>query len=152
MRVLLTAAILSLLAGTAQAQPDQGYIEYRQELMEAIGADIGAISDILKYGLPLTENIVGHAESLVDHAGLIAAAFEHKVIEGPTDAKPEIWQDFDRFKKAALDFAAASEKLTEVARAGDTAEISAQVKEVGKSCGGCHQPFRKPKEESFKRH
>jgi len=26
-----------------------------------------------------------------------------------------------------------------------------QMKATGKSCGGCHDSFRKPKEESFKR-
>ena len=25
-----------------------------------------------------------------------------------------------------------------------------EMKALGKSCGGCHKPFRKPKEESFK--
>jgi cytochrome c556 len=29
-------------------------------------------------------------------------------------------------------------------------ELGARVKALGKSCGGCHETFRKPKEESYK--
>jgi cytochrome c556 len=152
MRMLITVALILATSAAAHAQTDEGYIAYRQELMEGIGADIGAIGDILKYGLPLTENIVGHAESLSRHADLIVPAFEKRVVEGPTDAKAEIWDDFDAFKKATADYKAAAEKLADVARGGDAGAIGAQVKEVGKTCGGCHQPYRKPKEQSFKRH
>ena len=42
-------------------------------------------------------------------------------------------------------------KLAEVAKSGDPAAIGPQLKATGKSCGGCHESFRKPKEESFKR-
>jgi cytochrome c556 len=145
--------VLCLFAATAaQAADDEAYIEYRQELMEGIGADMGAVSDILKYKLPLTENIKGHADAMVAHADLIGPAFEHEVTAGKTDAKPEIWQERGGFAKAIADFKAASTKFAEVARGGDLDAMVAQFKELGKACGGCHKPFRKPEEESFHRH
>ena len=42
-------------------------------------------------------------------------------------------------------------KLADVASGGDMAAIGAQVKNLGKACGDCHKPFRKPKEERFQR-
>ena len=68
-----------------------------------------------------------------------------------SDAKPEIWQDWNKFVAAAKTMGDESGKLARLAQSGDMAAIGAQVKAVGKSCGGCHKPFRKPKAERFKR-
>ena len=135
----------------APAQDDSAYLGYRHELMEGIGSDMGAISDILKYGLPLTGSIEGHARSMAALAKIVPAAFERKITEGPTDAKAEIWSDPDGFAKASAAFAASTQKLAEVAATKDAKAIGAQVQAVGKTCGGCHKQFRKPKEESYKR-
>jgi hypothetical protein len=39
-----------------------------------------------------TKNATVHAESLAAHAKLVKSAFERKLIDGPTDARPEIWK------------------------------------------------------------
>ena len=44
-----------------------------------------------------------------------------------------------------------AQALEEAADEGDHDSIQAAFKELGKSCGGCHKPFRKPKEESYKK-
>ena len=84
-------------------------------------------------------------------SAVIGEAFEKEIIEGRTDAKPDVWQDWDKFVAAARGLEEASAKLADIAAAGDMAAIGAQVKNVGKACGDCHKPFRKPKEERFKR-
>ena len=149
-------AVALLGAGQARAQadaatPDQGALKYRQSLMEAIGGDMGALSNILKYGLAYPGHAVVHAEGLASHAKLVAAAFERKVIDGPTDAEPAIWEKPADFKKAVQAFETETAKLVEVAKAGDPAALGLQLKATGKACGGCHDDYRKPKEESFHR-
>lgn len=149
--IVTIALSLSVLATDVAAQDDEAYIGYRQMLMEGIGKDMGAISDILKYGLPLTGSIAGHARSMAALAEIVAPAFGHRVSEGRTDAKPSIWEDAAGFATATTNFVEATKQLVEVAGSGDAAAIGVQLKAVGKACGGCHEDFRKPKEESFKR-
>ena len=84
-------------------------------------------------------------------AKMIPSAFEKPVSAGKTDAKPEIWKEWDDFKKDAEKFVEASDKLAKVAEGGDMKAVMAQVKEVGNACQHCHEEFRKPKEESYKR-
>jgi len=60
----------------------------------------------------------------------------------PSEAKPEIWKDWDKFAAAAKTLEDQSAKLAEVAAGGDVGAIGAQLGEVGKACGGCHEPFR----------
>lgn len=150
LKALVIPAVALVAISAARAQDDQGYLDYRQKLMQSVGANMGAIGDILKHGLPLEGNITGHAESLYTHAGQIAAAFEHRATAGPTDAKPEIWDDPAGFGAAVEAFRQEAEKLVELSGSGDRAAVGAQMRNVGKACGGCHKPYRKPKEESFK--
>jgi cytochrome c556 len=152
------AAMVSVLAVSFSAHAQEpaapkkdGRISYRQNLMSSVGGDMGAIADILKYQLPWTAHAATHAASLHSHAQLVAAAFEPKVFEGPTDAMPEIWEKPDEWKQSIEKFVAETGKLADVAKTGDPAQIGPQVKATGKTCGSCHDSFRKPEEESYER-
>jgi cytochrome c556 len=150
-RAVALLPLLVLPALEAVAQDDQAVIDYRQKLMTAVGANMGAISDIMKNGLPQTQNVAVHAENLDRNGLLIASAFEAQVVEGPTDAKPEIWQDKAGFAEAIEKMRLEAAKLAVIAASRDPAVVGPQVKALGKACGGCHKSFRKPKEESYKR-
>jgi cytochrome c556 len=59
-----------------------------------------------------------------------------------TKALPAVWTDMAGFRKAANDMADASDKLAELAKAGDAAAVADQVKVVGDTCAACHRTFR----------
>jgi len=124
-------------------------LKYRKNLMEIIGKNMGAIGNIMKNGLDMPGAISTHAGLMADSAALIAPAFKKKITEGRTDAKPEIWEDWAQFEAAIADFEKAARDLQKTAVSGDMAALVKGSKALGKSCGGCHKTFRKPKEESF---
>jgi cytochrome c556 len=142
--------LVFMLTGV-QAQDDEHILGYRQKVMKSMGASMGAIGDILKHKLPFAGHIAVHASDISRMSAVIAEAFEKEIIAGRTDAKPEVWQDWDKFVAAAETLQEEGAKLADIASAGDMAAIGAQVKNLGKACGDCHKPFRKPKEERFKR-
>ena len=146
---VLGAIFLLPLSG-AMAQSDEAYIKYRQKVMGSLGQNMGGIGDILKQGLPFKGNIAHHAAAINAAAQNIASAFEKKVTDGATDAKPKIWSDFAEFKEKAEKVQEESAKLAKVSMSGDMSAVGAQVKALGKACGGCHKEYRKPKEESYK--
>lgn len=149
----LAAAALTLLVASSAiaADDDAAVIGYRQKVMQANGANMGAIGDIVKFKLPYQKDIAGHARAISLSAKMIASAFEKPVSAGETDAKPEIWRQWDDYKKDAAKLVEASDKLAKVAEGGNAPAIVAQVKEVGNVCQHCHEDFRKPKEQSYKR-
>lgn len=136
---------------TADSHAAEARIKYRQKLMSAVGANMGAIGDILKNGLDLPGHVENHAGQMAESAKLIAAAFEKPISEGATDAKPEIWEDWARFEQAIADFEKAARTLQAAAAGGDPKAVGPAVKALGDRCGDCHKPFRKPKEESYKK-
>jgi cytochrome c556 len=155
----LGLAVLACLAGAlvlparvsqAQAASDQPSIEYRQLVMGAIGSNMGAIGGIMKNQLALPGAVANHAQQMADAAKLIAPAFKQKVTAGKTDARPEIWSDWAKFEQAAADYGKAAANLATAANGSDPAAVGLAVRALGESCGGCHDSFRKPKEESYK--
>lgn len=148
---LLALPLLAVADGHGGGEEVDPNIQYRQKVMDTIGANMGAISDIMKHRLDRPGAIANHADQMADAAKLIAAAFREPVSEGPTDAKPKIWKDWAKFESAASDYEEAARALEQAASGGDASAVGAAVKALGKSCGGCHKPFRKPKEESYKR-
>jgi cytochrome c556 len=59
-----------------------------------------------------------------------------------TKALPAVWSDRAGFEKAAANFVAAAQKLSDLAKAGDTEAFATQVKVVGEACGACHKDYR----------
>ena len=149
--VLGAVIVFLLLATPTWAQNDEGHIKYRQHLMGSIGASTGAVGDILKYRLSLLPNVETHAKNIAADAKLIASAFREKVVSGATDAKANIWTEWEDFEKAIQAMETAAENLEEAGDDADLGKIAAGMKSLGRSCSGCHKQFRKPKEESYKR-
>lgn len=140
--LLLVCLVLPLTV--VWAQSDDAFINYRQKLMKSLGASMGAIGDILKNKLPYHNHIAAHAKDIQQISTLIEEAFKKEITSGKTDAKPEIWKDWNNFRSATRALEQESAKLAEIAKSGNTAAIFAQLKKVGGACGGCHKPFRKP--------
>lgn len=143
----------SLFAASAQAdghEADVAITKYRQTMMAGVGANMGALSGIMKNGLQLPGHVENHAGQLVDSAQLIAAAFRTQTKTKETDAKSEIWTDWKGFEKAITDFENAAKTLQAAAASGDSAAVGPAMRGLGKSCGGCHKTYRTPKEESYK--
>ncbi len=136
-------------AGVVLAQgEEEGAAAYREKIMEATGASMGAINDVLKFKLPGgNEHIVAHAETIHRESQLITSAFEQEVMSDESRALPAIWQQWGEFVAAADALGQASAKLVEVAKGGDQRAIMAEVRVVGDACGGCHDTFRKPREQ-----
>jgi cytochrome c556 len=59
-----------------------------------------------------------------------------------TRARPAIWTNFADFKQRANDLANAADKLEQLAHAGDTAGVVAQISVVTEACSTCHRTYR----------
>src|SRR5262252_3459311 len=145
-RGLVVLICLVFTLAVAQAQDNDAFIQYRQKVMTSNGANMGAIGDILKNKLPYQSHITVHAQEIQRMSTLIPEAFKKDIAAGKTDAKPEIWKEWDKFTEAANSMGMEAAELVKVAQGGSMEAISAQVKKLSDSCGNCHKPYRKPKE------
>ena len=148
MKQIKIVTVLSVLLsfcffGSSSLADSKGIIKYRQNVMKATGGHMGAIVDILKNRLPLTDHIVDHARSIQQNSKMTLAMFPKGSGLGETKAKPTIWENWSKFESAVQDFERESAKLAKVAESGDMEALAKQVRATGKTCGGCHRNFRK---------
>ena len=91
------------------------------------------------------EGIAVSAEALALNAPRIPAMFPEGSMTDKSKAKPEIWQKFPEFEKAAMAMKSESEKLRDAANAKDQNRVQTVMKDFGRNaCGSCHTPFRVP--------
>jgi cytochrome c556 len=75
---------------------------------------------------------------IVTQAERTPGLFEAREDDPKSEAKPAIWENFD-------DFVAKSDAMVAVARAADVSSLDAlrsSVREIGRACGACHEPYR----------
>lgn len=150
-RVGLGALAVGLvLSGAGVAAADEAMVAYRQQLMQAIGGNTAAVATIVKNRLPMTDAVAEHADQLESGAELIEAAFKDEVLEGPNDALPEIWTQWEAFLAIAEEMEQASEALAEAAEADDPRAVALAMRELGRTCGSCHKAYRKPSQDSYR--
>ena len=142
----LAAGLAAAVTGTTASAVDaEDAIEYRQGVFQVIKWDFGPMVGMAKGKIPFD------AEAFAMHAERVAAMAPRALegfVEGSssddhdTDAKAEIWADWDKFEGGMQKLENGTAKLAEVAAGGDEMAMKKQLGEVGKTCKGCHDNFR----------
>lgn len=150
MKRIITAAIVGLtcLAGAAGAQPPRtepaDVIKGRQAAMMLSGVAMGAIKGAIDAEQPPASQRFA-ARSLSRWAHAVPGMFPEGT--GPdagvqTNAKAEIWSDRAGFEARAADYAAAADRLAELAAGEDAAAFGAQWTAVRATCQACHDAYK----------
>jgi cytochrome c556 len=146
----LTAGLALGLAGQALgADSPENLVKYRKSVMKAIGGHTGAIAAVVKGEVSYGTHVANHARGIKDMSLIVPEIFPDN--SGPMDyadtgALPGIWEESAKFKQAVTAFQSAAAKFAAIAEGGDMQAIGAGLGDLGKTCGGCHKPFRKKKE------
>ncbi|MGO8920992.1 MAG: c-type cytochrome [Stellaceae bacterium] len=149
-RMGFAAAAVALAIGFGAvgvvAQDKEAQIQTRRDTMKRQGAAFKAIADYVKGEGDQAAAEKGIAE-LQSIAPKIVSLFPPgtglDAFPGKTGAKPEIWQEWDKFKAIPVTLAGEEEKLAVAVKSGDKAAIGAEIANTGKNgCGACHTPYR----------
>ena len=146
--ILLKAACAATLAASvasvgAITVADKDAIKFRQSAFFLISNVFGEINGMAQGRIPMNEAVLKDRAALLNSlVTLPFHAFPEGSDKGQTKAKPEIWMEGDKFKKAASDAQAAVAKLNTAVAAGQTKDLKALAGDVGKACKGCHDNYR----------
>jgi cytochrome c556 len=135
------AMILTMGTLAAPAQANDGAIQYRQAVFQAIGGHMTALVRIVRREVAHTDDITVHANGIADLAPLTAHIFPEGSGEGRTDALPAIWRNADDFARRREAFVEAAEGLR-AAAGGPMGEFVGAFQTLGGTCSGCHDNFR----------
>ena len=116
----------------------------RQALMKDIGRSMGVLGPVMKGDKPFeAESVQAALEQLkADAIKMDAETMFPKGSEsGDTAASPKIWEDAAGFQADIDHFRTATAAAAD-AKPQDVDALRVAMKEVGASCGTCHQAFR----------
>jgi cytochrome c556 len=132
-------------AASPVALPADQIVQARQASLDMSVMAMAEMRLAVKNGMPVKKqaypaNALGRwARALPT---LFPAGTGPGAISVPTHARPEIWTDRANFEKAAANYAAAADKLRDLAQADDAAGFAAQVEMVDKACDACHDKYK----------
>ena len=149
MRIRRSCIGLGLLCavGAAAAQMQQkpeNVIHYRQDVMGLIGWNFAPLGAMVKGKIPWdAKEFALRAERLQWLAPQIAEGFSKGSNAGAeTDAKPEIWTEFEDFQGKLEDYVAEAKALDEAAKGGDETKMREQFKKTAAACKACHDKYK----------
>lgn len=146
-RILASIALSALSAApfTAHAQfaKIEDAVRYRQAVLRVMATHLGRVAAVAKGAQPYDKATVENDVAVIAMmAKLPWSAFPTGSDIPQSKAKPEIWQEQDKFKAASEKLQGEVAKLSTAAHAGDLAAIKIALGAVGQSCKSCHDSFR----------
>lgn len=143
-----TAAMLmglgTLSSGIAQAGDVERALDYRQGAMNVFSWNMKAMGDMMK-GKSAYDGAVfaSHANDLAKATSLdLLTGFPEDSDSGETDARPDIWLNFEDFTEKLEAMRAAAQDLSKVAMSGDKAAMGEALGKTGKTCKACHDDYK----------
>jgi cytochrome c556 len=144
-----SAIVVVLVFGSVAsvAQDKEAIIRDRQAAMKLEGPNLRAINDYLNDKGVDQATAIAKAQELVaitnKLAGLWPVGTSSKDLPGKTNAKPDIWEQMDKFKALQATIKADEERLLAALQKGDKSAATAAFGDVGKNgCGACHGAYR----------
>lgn len=138
----LAVALVAAMPAVADTTPEDAN-DYRAAVMTTFRGHIGAASMIVRGLVDNNGQLLGHAEGLSSSAAELKNLFPEGSAVGESEALPAIWEKPDEFAAAINKMVEATAAFEDAAAEGDQEAIGAAFRQVGMSCRGCHDSFRK---------
>ena len=147
-RAFVLAAVATIgFAAASSAQDKEAAVKERVATMKQQGADLKYIGDFVKGAGGDQAGAEAKSQDLLGLNGKLVALFvpgtSSADMPGKSNAKPEIWTDWDKFKAIVPVLQDAEMKLADAVKSGDKAAMGAALANTGRNgCGACHSQFR----------
>ncbi|WP_299867789.1 cytochrome c [uncultured Hoeflea sp.] len=150
MRALLWTGLVVLIIGGGAALAHTGatgIVKERMEAMMDVAAGMKAIGAMIKGETAFDAGAVAEtANRLAGHASRMERLFPEGTNAAPSEARAEIWADWDRFVGISEQMNARAMALTKAAAAAkDAQDIRDAFSGLGATCKDCHAAFRQKK-------
>lgn len=148
MRAALIAFVLAIPTVATAHMGATGIVKERMDHMKSIKDSMKVLGPIFKGAVAYDAAAVRtEARALSAKGGrAMTDLFPEGSIEGPSEALPAIWQEWDTFAASAQELEASAALLAETAanpRDGSASDPIKAFSRVVGTCRGCHEDFRK---------
>tara|TARA_B110000444_G_scaffold235006_1_gene245726 strand:- start:362 stop:793 length:432 start_codon:yes stop_codon:yes gene_type:complete len=140
----------AILSSSAFAKNAEDIVKYRINIMKSLGNHISIIAANLKGKVSINEDILPHSQSILLTLSSINIEkifpINTQASDSPkTKSLDSIWVEKELFQKSMLQSIEKTKDLVKAAESGNNQNIAKSLGALGKSCGACHDKFRKKK-------
>ena len=156
-RMIAAAALSLLLATSVTAEegptPEQQAAtatENRQAVFKLLGVNIGPIVGMARgapFDAAVAERNATRMAALAPMIPELFAAMDTRSFDVDTEALPAIWENPDDFAAKAAALQEAATAFAATAAGGDQAATLGGLRNLGGTCGNCHDSYRVDDEE-----
>lgn len=123
-----------------------GVVKQRMDMMVSMGKAMKSLNAMVRGKTAFDSGAVAAIATQVrDHSAQMARLFPEGSMHKPSEARPEIWSDWEGFKRLASSLGVEANKLAEASATGDRKAVATQFRRMGKVCSSCHKSFRSKK-------
>lgn len=151
MKRIVVALVLTGIASLSIAQqtlkPEE-MIHYRKAGLSFISWNMGKIKANIdgsydKDQVAVAANSIAAAANSGLFASLFVPGTDKEIGGEKTRARPEVFQQPDKFRDLGAALAKEANELAKLASAGDAGAVKGQFGKVARACKNCHDDFRK---------
>ncbi|MGB0936090.1 MAG: c-type cytochrome [Colwellia sp.] len=152
MTKLITTSLLVLttniaVADTAKSEKHANKATHlRHAVFTLLGANMGTLGGMAKGKIPFDAKVIEQNATRINQISYMISDYtkiDTSAYKVKTDALDKVWSERDAYEQKVTDLTNASAKLMEVSTSGDVKAIKSAIGGVGKTCGGCHDDFKK---------
>lgn len=134
-------ALVAIAQASSAEEHDDGAIEYRQNVMRALGGHTGAMALILKGEGGAEKDLRLHAQAVVALATVVPELFPVGSDAGRTNALPDIWLEPARFRQRLAELQRGVDQLKRgVGRS--RRQFAQALQALAAACRGCHDRYK----------
>ena len=118
----------------------------RQSVFSLLGSNMGPLGGMARGKIPFdAKRVEKHALRINQLSFMIAdySKTNTSKFTVDTEALNKIWQQPEKYTDSIAALNMSSKNLMTVAKTGSEADIKKAISKVGRSCGGCHDNFKK---------
>lgn len=143
----LTVVAVSSVAQEAKSLKHANYAtDLRQSVFSLLGSNMGPLGAMAKGKAPFNAEKVEKHAVRINQLSLMIADYSRtntSKFDVETEALAKIWQQEAKYTESIDNLTKASSMLIVAAKSKDEGAIKKAIGGVGKTCGGCHDDFKK---------
>lgn len=139
--IILCVAVFCAGAALAHSGVKNAAVKARMDAMSGIGAEMKVLGQMAKGVTPFDQNAArAAAAAIAEHAAQTPVLFEAEEDDPKSEAKAEIWANFDDFTQKSLELKNIALGLS--MSIANEADLALAMKSLGANCQSCHKAYR----------
>lgn len=144
---LFSPAVISAEVKKASSEKEaKTLVTFRKSLLQLVRSNMGPLGAMAKGNIPMDADVIALNASRIEFLADMMNeyfAIDTTAYSVETDAKDDVWKNYEDFTGKASDLVNAAADLQELVASNQSSEFRKGIGAVGAACKACHDDYKK---------